>query len=322
MQVEQLAPSLWRVECPALLPLGRVLPPVNAVNRRFATARLRRWLDARPGRRLLWIDEDLAAAAIGRLGEGAVVYDAADLDWTFTRRWNRRHLRRALATAVRKSDLVLSSSRTLVPMLARYDCRPIEIPNACDPDHFRPDGPEAVLEAIPRPRLGYVGTIDDRAFDASLVARIAELRPDWSFVLTGPACSATRARLARLSNVHLLASIASDEVPALIRAFDVCVIPYRTSGLASYVHPKKFYEYLAMGKPVVATPLSALAADEALHRRAATPEAFAAAIEAALAEAGDAELARRRRGAACANSWARRGETVRHLLAGLEEHAA
>jgi GT2 family glycosyltransferase len=318
VRVEELSPSLWRAESPALLPFGRFLPPANAVNRRFAARRLRHWLDGRPGPRLLWIDEDLAAAAIGRLGERAVVYDAADLDWTFTRRWNRPHLRRALAGALRRADLVLSSSRALSQLLEPHRCRPVELTNACDPERFHPDGPRAPLGTLPRPRLGYVGAIDERAFDAPLLAAVATLRPDWSFLLAGPSTPAARSTLGHLSNVHLLGPVASENVPSLLRAFDVCLIPYRTSGRASYVHPKKFYEYLATGKPVVATPLAALDAEAAVHGRGSTPEAFARAVEGALAEAGDADLARRRRTVACANSWASRGERLRGLLAGLE----
>jgi glycosyltransferase involved in cell wall biosynthesis len=322
LRVERLSPALWRAVPPTLLPLGRFLPPVNRLNRRVAAWTLRRWLAERPGPRLLWIDEDLAAPTIGHLGETARVYDAADLDWTFTRRWNRAHLRRALASAVHRADLVLVSSPALSQVVAQNGTRTVELVNACDPDHFTPDGPVAdALAGIPGPRLGYIGSIDERAFDGPLVGAVARLRPDWSFVLVGTPTPAGRRELDGLPNVHLLGPMEYARVPSFLRGVDVCLIPYRTDGPAGYVHPKKLYEYLAVGKPVVSTPLPALAASDAPHRSAATPEQFASAIDAALAEAGSTELAARRRAVACEHTWDARGRVLRALVDVLDERA-
>ena len=323
LDAERLSAALWRVRPPTLLPLGRFVPLANGVNRRFAARSLRRWLDERPGRRLLWIDEDLAAPMAGRLGEAARVYDAADLDWTFTRRWNRPHLRRALASAVGCADLVLASSPALADSLTRAGRRPVELLNACDAEHFSPDGPEAEeLAALPRPRVGYVGAIDERAFDAPLVAAAARLRPDWSFVLVGRSTPAAKHDLAGLPNVHLFGPVDYSRVPSFYRAFDVCLIPYRTDGRAGYVQPKKLYEYLAVGKPVVSTLLPALGASDGPHRAAGTPADCTRAIEAALAETGSPELADARRAAASANTWDERGRRLRALVDALEARAA
>ena len=323
LRAERLAPSLWRVSPPALLPLGRFIPPANALNRRFAARRLRGWLDQRPGSRLLLVDEDLSAPMIGRLGETARVYDAADLDWTFTRRWNRWHLRRALQAAVRRSDLVVVSSPALAEALPVNGKAPVELLNACDPGHFTPQGAEApLLGSVPRPRVGYVGAIDERAFDAPLVAAVARLRPEWSLVLVGRPSAAAVAELAELPNVHLIGPVPHADVPAFVRGFDVCLIPYRVDGRIRYVHPKKLYEYLAAGKHVVATPLPSLATSDAPHRIARTPEEFVAAVTAALADSRSAELAERQREVAAANSWDARGEALTALLDELDAEAA
>ena len=323
LRSERLSASLWRLRPPTLLPLGRFLSPANEINRRFAAWTIRRWLGKRPGLRVVWTDEDLAAPLIGRLGDTARIYDAADLDWTFTRRWNRRHLRGALAAAIARSDLVLVSSPALSDALPNGGPRPVEVLNACDPDHFRPDGGEAeILASIPRPRLGYVGSIDERAFDAPLVASLARLRADWSFVLCGRADPPAVRRLDGLANVHVLGRIDYADVPAFLRGFDVCLIPYRTDGPARYVHPKKLYEYLAVGKPVVTTPLPALATSDAPHRSAATAEEFVAAVEEALAESHSEGLAERRRSVAVANSWGARGRAIRALVDELERSVA
>lgn len=323
MQVEQLSASMWRLRPPVMLPLGRFIPPVNRLNRRFAAARIRRWLDVRPGRRLLLVDEDLATPIIGSLGERGLIYDVCDLDWTFTRRWNRWHLRRALRSGVGDADAVTCSSGALTEMLAGEHCRPVELLNACDPGHFRPEGPVSErLASIAGPRLGYVGSLDERAFDAPLVTAVALQRPDWSFVLVGPSVASVERSLRQLPNVHLLGRLDYDELPAVMRGFDVCLIPYRLGGLIDYVHPKKFYEYLATGKPVVTTPIAGLRGLEAPHRRAASADEFVSAIQAALAETGTPARTAHRRSFGLAHSWDARGEELTELLERVEGRSA
>jgi glycosyltransferase involved in cell wall biosynthesis len=317
-RVRQVGDSLWHATVPSPLPLGRQVPAANQLGRRMAARLLSDWLDARPGPRLLWLDEDLAAPIAGRLGEQAVVYDATDLDWTFTRSWNRWHLRRALHRAVAGADLVTVSSPALPFWLPATGRQPVIVANACDPAHFRPDGPVTRwIAELPAPRIGYLGAVDTRALDGELVAAVARQHPEWTFVLAGPATPAGRLPLAGLPNVHLAGPVPYQDAPALVRGFDVGLIPYRRGGRVDYVHPKKCYEYLAAGLPVVATPLPALMSLDTSVRLAAGPKDFGEAIAAALDEAGDPAAASRRREVALANSWTARGSQLRALLAGL-----
>ncbi|MEU0548420.1 glycosyltransferase [Micromonospora sp. NPDC005979] len=319
LRVRQVGDGLWQCAGPALLPLGRHVPPVNRVNRWFAALRLRRWFRRQNHSvRLLWLDEDLAAPVAARLDASAVVYDATDLDWTFTRPWNRRHLRRALHSAVGAADLVLASSSALPERMPAIDPAPVVLANGCDPEHFSPDGPVAPwLAGLRRPLIGYSGAVDTRAFDARLVAEVARAHPEWTFLLIGPSTRAGRAPLAHLSNVHLLNPVGFAEVPNILRACDVTIIPYRVGSLVDYVHPKKCYEYLALGKPVVATPLPALHALADVIALAGDATGFAAAVGDALDGAGVLEQAARRRAVAVRNTWAVRGVRLRSLLAGL-----
>ncbi len=317
--VTQVDRALWHAVPPTAVPLGRHLPPGNEINRWVAAGALRRWLHHHGGRiRLLWIDEDLAAPYAGRLPTAAVVYDATDLDWTFTRWWNRRHLRRNLARALTAADLVLASSSALPERMPPLGRVPVVLPNGCDPTHFAVDGPVAPLVACLRgPIVGYCGAVDTRAFDADLVAAVAHARPDWTFLLIGPSSRAGRAPLRGLDNVILTGPIGYTDIPALLRGCDVTVIPYRVGGRIDYVHPKKCYEYLALGKPVVATPLPALRKMTGLVRIAAGPAAFVEAIATELDTATGPTQIARRRAVAVANSWAHRGQRLRNLLEGL-----
>ncbi|WBB92327.1 glycosyltransferase [Verrucosispora sp. WMMC514] len=280
---------------------------------------LRRWLLRDPAEvALVWLDEDLAAGCASRIDASAVVYDAADLDWTFTRRWNRRHLRRSLSRAVAAADLVLASSAALPARMPASRQTPVVLPNACDPGHFTPHGPTVPRPVEPgRPLIGYSGSIDIRAFDGELVAAVARNRPDWTFLLIGPSTRAGRKPLAGLTNVLLTGPIPYPDLPATLRVCDVAMIPYRLGGLVDYVHPKKCYEYLALGKPVVATPLPALTGMTGVVRLAAGADDFSAAIASTLTETTGPERVAHRRAVATANSWSVRGEQLHRLLAGL-----
>ncbi|WP_329110910.1 glycosyltransferase family 2 protein [Micromonospora sp. NBC_01699] len=70
--IRQVGDSVWLASVPTVLPLGRLLPPVDWLNRRVAAAVLRRWLDQRPGARVLRVDEGGLRLG-GRLGEDATV---------------------------------------------------------------------------------------------------------------------------------------------------------------------------------------------------------------------------------------------------------
>jgi glycosyltransferase involved in cell wall biosynthesis len=316
--VHRVTDAIWRVEPPTALPFGRQLPPANTIGRQVTAVLLRRWLDARGGARILWLDEDLAAPLVGRLGESSVIYDATDLDWTFTRRWNRWTLRRMLRHAVGAADLVLASSAALPARLPAGRRPAVVIPNACDPDHFCPDGPSAAFLAdLPRPRLGYLGSIDTRAFDGELVAAVARDHPEWTFVLVGPATRAGRRPLRGLANVHVFDPVPYPRAADVVRACDIGIVPYRVGGLIDYVHPKKCYEYLAAGKAVVATALPALVELVAPVRLANGPAAFADAIARALRCAACPLAITLRRGVGTANGWPARGVAVRGVVAEL-----
>src|SRR6478735_11528880 len=60
-------------------------------------------------------------------------------------------------------------------------------------------------EDLPRPRFGFYGVIDER-FDTELLAKIAELRPNWSFIMLGPVVKIADEDLPRRHNIHYLGS--------------------------------------------------------------------------------------------------------------------
>lgn len=215
---------------------------------------------------------------------------------------------------VRRVDLVVATARCLADRAQRLGARRVlHLPNACDPTRFS-SGPfkePADLSRWPRPRAIYAGAIDSW-FDVALLAEMAALRPDWSFVLLGPVRTDLR-RLEGLANVVLLGPRDYCDLPAYLGAADAGLVPFRKEPLTEAIHPIKVYEYCAAGLPVVSVPLRETAATGAPILFAGNAAAFAEALDRAL---GENDAARRERIAfARSNSWDARYGRLKEMLA-------
>ena len=217
-----------------------------------------------------------------------------------------------------KVDLVLARTAGLVEMLKPYSRRIEWLPGGVDIDLFcpQPDRPcPPPLSAIPQPIAGLVGSLDNR-LDVALLKATAQRLPQVSFVLAGflrPHLVDLSALLA-LPNVHLLPAIPHQEVPAYLAQFTVGLIPYLVNDYTRQVSPLKLYEFLAMAKPVVATPLPYLQREEDKISLAATADEFIAAIEQAITQPPSNEQQTAWRQAAGANSWAGQVDTIEEIL--------
>ncbi len=166
-----------------------------------------------------------------------------------------------------RADLVFCTARSLVEARRPINPNTHYMPNAVDYRAFQqmladPSlQPPAGMTDLPRPILGVIGGINAK-LDLTLLAELAERRPDWSLALVGPLSygldDGELTRLRALRNVHFLGPVPPERVPATIAACDVCLIPYRLNEQTRHVNPLKVYEYLAAGKPVVGTALPEL----------------------------------------------------------------
>jgi UDP-galactopyranose mutase len=109
-------------------------------------------------------------------------------------------------------------------------------------------------EDLPRPRLGFYGVIDER-FDTELLAKAAEMRPDWSFVMVGPVVKISEEDLPKRPNIHYVGGKTYGELPSYLSGWDVALMPFAMNESTQFISPTKTPEYLAGGKPVVSTPI-------------------------------------------------------------------
>jgi UDP-galactopyranose mutase len=180
--------------------------------------------------------------------------------------------------------------------------------------------PPPDLAALARPMVGFVGEVK-RSIDEALLIEVAARMPHASFVLVGPV-GIDASRLARCPNMRLLGPRPHALVPHYLKAFDVAIIPYRLTSATEAIYPAKLNEYLAMGLPVVATPLAELVRFRASRGPVITlapdARAFVDAIGDALASRSP-EDAGRRIEVARGNAWAPR---IDRMVALVEEALA
>lgn len=109
--------------------------------------------------------------------------------------------------------------------------------------------------AIPGPRLGFYGVVDER-MDLDLLAQVADARPDWSLVILGPVVKIDPAALPLRHNIFYLGGKSYEELPLYLGGWDVALMPFAINAATRFISPTKTPEYLAGGRPVVSTPIA------------------------------------------------------------------
>lgn len=184
-------------------------------------------------------------------------------------------------------------------------------------DHFAQAQEDAPipedLAAIPGPRVGWFGVVDERV-DYDLLKKSAELRPDLQFVLVGPVVKVDPASLPQAPNLHWLGGRDYKELPDYCRGYDVCMMCFALNEATEFINPTKALEYLATGKPVVGTPVRDVVRQYAdTVRIANSPEDFVGQIDQALAGKGR-DMVERGIEKAKAASWESTVDTMESII--------
>ena len=267
-----------------------------------------------------------AQAAFAALGAGAefslVVYHAVD-DLACVPGAAAEEITEAESFLAKRADLTLASAPALYERLsALAPGKTHHLPNVADFEHFHRAACEGLAlpprqEAIARPRIVFAGNLTPSKIDFSLLRQMLEARPTWQWVFIGPAWEGAGAeelgRLRRLGNAHFLGLVPYDDLPLYLAGADALIIPYRLGSSTASVCPLKFFEFLATGKPTVATPLPALRPYGGVVALAEGAEAFLGELDRALS-ADDPLRRKARLSLARLHTWDRRMEEINALL--------
>lgn len=234
--------------------------------------------------------------------------------------YDMKHGIRSEAQLVKQSDLVICTSKALYEEKKLQNPATYFVPNAADIKHFSKalDAQLPVhskVKDLPKPVIGYLGTVE-RRIDYPLVTEVAKANPDKSFVFAGPIWHEfVPNELISLPNVHLLGPVPYDEVPQMVKGFDVAIIPFKKDEVSRTIFPLKLFEYLGAGKPVVATDfnpdLSTYTGNVVSYSSNAAE--FSAAINAALATDNQQKTDERLQVAA-RNTWENRADDFGNII--------
>ena len=189
---------------------------------------------------------------------------------------------------LRKSDLVVANSIYYAEYSKEYNPNSYYIGQGCNLqafDHQKTGPPPAELQDLKRPLVGYIGALDTARLDEDIIRVIARSIPTCTVVLVGPEDDRFKqSDLHTLPNILFTGGKPFDQLSAFVGSFDVCINPQLQNQITKGNYPLKIDEYLAMGKPVVATRTTAMEAFKDHTYLAGSPDEYPGLILKAIAE--------------------------------------
>lgn len=249
--------NIWRLH-PCGFPFERCSRLINEMNAKVAFTEIEKTVQMlKFDKPILWLDRVHGFDFRRYQKEHFVIYDLVDEVLAFGRVRNTRMLLDLENQVLKRADILLSSSQTLMNRKIAQSGRigkSLFLPNGVDCTRF---WVEAEKEHKEKLIIGFIGHISKRRINYSLVQSVAALKSDWTLLFVGPGTEKDKKALKMgFPNIRIYNSISGTEIPRIIQKFDVGMIPYNIENEdMDYVFPRKVCEYLASGKPVISTPL-------------------------------------------------------------------
>lgn len=249
---------------PNLTILRTEFPPAMLADRKALDAEQKRLvLDTLAGplgttfeRPVQWFYDPMAAIAFaGQMNERAIVYDCMDQLSQF--RGAPPELIRRERELLSLANVVFAGGPKIWKSKREHNSNCHSYGCGVDVRHFGKARAEetripADLAALPGPRLGYFGVVDER-MDYELVSALASAHPEWSVVIIGSACKVDPTRFPQHPNLHFLGGRDYDQLPAYVKGLDVCLMPFAMNEATEFINPTKALEYMATARPIVSS---------------------------------------------------------------------
>jgi len=267
-----------------------------------------------------WFYTPMALPLLRQLTPATICYDCMDELAAF--RNSPKQLLQRETALLRIANVVFTGGPSLYRSKRHGNDNVHCLPSSVEAAHFargqRADAALPELAALPSPRLGFYGVVDER-FDAQLLTAVADLAPQWQWCVVGPVVKIDPASLPQRPNIHYFGQRPYEHLPGALAAWDVALLPFARNESTRFISPTKTLEYLAAGKPVVTTPIAdVVELYGSVVRVAEDAAAFVRECAAALAEDEDARAQRAAAGHALVaqTSW---DSVVAHMIAEIEK---
>ena len=203
-----------------------------------------------------WFYDPMAVTAFaGHMGERAIVFDCMDQLSQF--RGAPKELLRRERELLAIADVVFAGGPKIGKDKIRHNANTHTFGCGVDVAHFgkaRAAETEipAELAGLPGPVFGFFGCVDER-IDYDLLAKLADANPTGSVVIIGPPIKVDSATFPQRPNLHWLGGRDYQQLPAYVKGFDVCMMPFALNEATEFINPTKALEYMATARPVVST---------------------------------------------------------------------
>lgn len=308
--LKPVSASLWTLDPRTVLesinwiPVPSIFDRINYINNK----RLAREINQAAKRlgfsdALLFIDNDFFRAQyLPELLDGVQDTIYYIRDNLTSQPYFKKHGVRLEPLLMQKATMVAANSAYLADYGAKYNKASFDIGQGCDLGWTKEE--HLPFNDFKSPVIGYVGALITSRLDISLLVQIATRRPEWTLILVGPEDEAFRnSALHQLPNVHFTGARHTLELPSWLSTFDVCINPQELNEMTIGNYPRKIDEYLALGKPVVATDTVAMQIFAPYVHLCKTADDYMTSIGIALAEKDNTELQEARKAFAFSHTW-------------------
>lgn len=263
-RLEQIGNSMWQfypntlIESINFLPFTSVFSVLNYINnKRFAGDIKEALAELGFKQIILFNDNDIYNGFYLKELLAPAIYIYYMRDFLQGYAFWKKHSSVLEPKLIGKADLVATNSLYYSDYCLNYNPQTVYTGQGCKLDLFNPSTITSIpgeLQIIRRPIIGYVGALDSSRLDHQIIETIATANENWQVVLVGPEDEAFRkSTLKQYKNIHFLGRKPMVELASYVSGFDVCINPQLINPITKGNYPLKIDEYLAMGKPVVAT---------------------------------------------------------------------
>lgn len=160
---------------------------------------------------------------------------------------------------IQLSDILVATSLELVKQIQKHTNKEIAyLPNAVNITMFESEyfyQQPKDLKIGRKKTLIYFGSLWGEWFDWDIIKNTAINCPDSTFNMIGDYSGIPQIVKSMPSNVHFLGLKKQQELPAYLKFSNIALLPFKNCEIGKYVSPLKIFEYIAMKKMVLATPL-------------------------------------------------------------------